>query len=76
MRLKQPASVFVYFWLDGGVGGGGCGAVSVGGEGVIMMNETFSTVQRESDECHPIVPLWQSGRIAVSLPAQWQARLS
>lgn len=76
----EAASLCVCLFLAGWWGWGwrlrGCVAVSVGGEGVIMMNETFSAVQRESDECHPIVPLWQSGRIAVSLPAQWQARLS
>lgn len=33
-------------------------------------------VQRGSDQCHPIVLRWQSGRITVSLPAQWQTRLS
>lgn len=65
----QAARVCVYFRLDGRVGG-----VLVGDDD--DDDEWNLHVQRGSDQCHPIVPLWQSGRIAVSLPAQWQARLS
>ena len=83
--MKVRASVFVYFRLDGGVGGGAGGRSGGGGGGGrrgvgvwrVTMNENLLRVQRGgSDQCHPIVPPWQSGRIAVSPAAQWQARLS
>lgn len=74
----QAAGLFVYFWLDGGVGwwqrsrwwrwGGG--------KECWWWMKPPCTSNGGSDQCHSIVPLWQSGRIAVSLPAQWQARLS
>ena len=69
---SQRLCLFIFGWMVGWGGGVGEGGV-VGG---VMMNENLLHVQRGSDQCHPIVPLWQSGRIAVSLPAQWQARLS
>lgn len=64
---RQPLCLFIFGWRWGGGGGGGWG---------VMMNETSCTSNGGSDQCHPIVLLWQSGRIAVSLPAQWQTRLS
>lgn len=64
---RQPLCLFIFGWRWGGGGGGGWG---------VMMNETSFTSNGGSDRCHPIVLLWQSGRIAVSLPAQWQTRLS
>lgn len=68
----EAASHSVCLFLAGWGGGGGGGG---GGRGV-MMNETSCTSNGDRDQCHPIVLLWQSGRIAVSLPAQWQTRLS
>lgn len=67
---RQPLCLFIFGWRWGGGGGGG------GGGWGVMMNETSCTSNGGSDQCHPIVLLWQSGRIAVSLPAQWQTRLS
>lgn len=60
-RVLRRGSAYV----GGGWGGGGW-----------MKPPAHPNVQRGSDQCHTIVPLWQSGRIAVSLPAQWQTRLS
>lgn len=68
---SQRLCLFSAGWQGGRGGGGGGGGEVVGDD-----DEWNLHVQRGSDQCHPIVPLWQSGRIAVSLPAQWQARLS
>lgn len=63
---SQRLCLFIFGWMVGWGGGG-----EKGDDEWNLLN-----VQQGSDQCHPIVPLWQSGRIAVSLPAQWQARLS
>lgn len=57
-------SLFIFGWRVLAEGGGGSDEWNL------------LPVQRGSDQCHPIVLRWQSGRIAVSLPAQWQTRLS
>lgn len=63
----EKPSTIVCLFLAGG-------ELAEGGGGSDEWN--LLPVQRGTDQCHPIVPLWQSGRIAVSLPAQWQTRLS